>query len=335
MFEAVAEQAKTLIKPFKTLPLEKPFNRNGKNTIQEHLVMHLSDEHADQTVKAHQVGGFEEYNFRIALSRAEYYVKTILKFTQESLSNYRFKNLTILSYGDHTSGEIHGSVGRSYFRNQFRNCLAIGQMQALMVRDLAPYFESVNVLCLPGNHGRRSVKKDFNGPWDNWDYLVSEVAASYCSNLPNVGFLIPDAFSANICIEGYWFHGFHGDDIQSFNSIPFYGIERKTRRLVALNAVQQKRIHAFFMGHFHKCSTLGDLDGEIIINGAWLATDPFVYNSLSGFSEPRQWIHGVHEAHGITWRLPVRLRSKNETSIFTRYKPVMSDVLGNRKVCIE
>ena len=88
--------------------------------------------------------------------------------------------LWVLAYGDYTSGEIHRACERSYYRNQFKNCLAIGQLHALMYRDLAAHFEQVHVLYLAGNHGRRTPKKDYLGANDNWDYLVAEIARLHC-----------------------------------------------------------------------------------------------------------------------------------------------------------
>lgn len=312
IFEALKDEIGQAIKPLTKLPQGKPWLKSGKNLIEEHLVMHLSDEHADQVVKKHQTGGIENYNFKVALARAERYISTTLKFTQETLSNYRFPVLHLLSYGDHTSGEIHGGASRSYFRNQFRNCMAIGQMQALMIRDLAPHFETVNVLCLPGNHGRRTAKKDYYGAWDNWDYLVSEVAASHCRDIENVNFNIPDSFSANVDILGHGFNVSHGDDVKSWNSIPWYGIERRTRRLTALNNAQGRKIDNFVCGHFHNPAMVDQLAGEILVNGPWIATDPYAFESLSTYSIPSQLIHGVHEKHGISWRLKVRLKEAIE-----------------------
>jgi len=40
-----------------------------------------------------------------------------------------------------------------------RNCLAMGQLHALMYRDLAAHFEQVNILYLSGNHGRRTQRQ--------------------------------------------------------------------------------------------------------------------------------------------------------------------------------
>src|SRR5690606_5648113 len=106
-----------------------------------------------------ECGGLEAYNFPIACARAEHYVDTVLEWTQGTLGNkFDFPRLTILAYGDQTSGEIHGHTQRSYFRNQFKNSFAIGQLLSLMIRDLSPRFAEVNVVCLAGNHGRRTPK---------------------------------------------------------------------------------------------------------------------------------------------------------------------------------
>jgi len=320
LFEAVMGEVKEICTPLVFQP-KKIIIPKKKHTVEEDLVLHLSDEHMDESVLPHQVQGLEEYTFPIAMRRAENFVDRTLKFTQQTLSNYKFKNLWILAYGDHTSGEIHDSVSRSYFQNQFRNCFAIGQVHAFMINDLAPYFENVKVVYIAGNHGRRSAKKDYHGAWNNWDYMVGETAKLLCQNMKNVEFLIPDAFNINININGFNFAIEHGDDIKSWNSIPFYGLERKSRRLIALNAMQGRQIHYTVYGHFHKPSTFGDIgDTETIINGTWKATDPYGLGNFSGFVEPSQWIHGVHVENGLSWRLKLRLRSDDEKQGPQRYK---------------
>lgn len=308
LYQAVVEELQSLVSPVDPLPDARKSTKVKK--VEEHLVMHLSDEHADEVVEPSEVGGIEHYDFPIALCRAETYVDTVIKFTQECLNNYTFPTLHIFSYGDHTSGQIHGNEERSYYRNLMKSSLAIGQMQALMIRDLAPYFQQVNVVCVPGNHGRRTVKKNYseNGPFDNWDYLISKIAELHCKQIKNVKFLIPPSFSVNYKIGEHTFCIFHGDEILSWNSIPFYGIERKTRRLVALHHSTSEKVNYFVMGHFHSCSSMSDLKGETFINGAWIGTDSYSYNRFSGYREPMQLIHGVNDKHGVTWRLPVKLK---------------------------
>lgn len=319
-YDGIIEEIGQIVKPLVPFPTQIIKREQQKKLIIEDAVMHLSDEHADETVLPHTVQGLEDYNFPVACVRAEKYVKTVIDITQNTLANYRFPNLWILAYGDHTSGEIHGSVDRSYYKNQFRNMFAIGQMHALMFRDLAPYFENVFVVYVPGNHGRRSIKKDYHGAWDNWDYGVAQTAQLLCKDIKNTTFIIPDAFSVKLNIQNHNFVVAHGDDIKGWNCIPYYGMERKSRRLIALNAANGVQINYFVYGHFHTPSTLGDLKGETIINGSWKATDPYVFESLSSYTEPSQWLHGVHPDQGITWRYKIKLRGPNEHLGPQRYK---------------
>lgn len=316
--EAIIEELRRTVVPLKPLPTLYKIKKGKKHV--EDVVMHLSDEHMDEIVNPDQVQGFENYNFPVACRRAETYVEKVIDITQNTLNNYHFENLWILAYGDHTSGEIHDAVDRSYYRNQFRNSFAISQVHACMIRDLAPYFKNVNVVYVSGNHGRRSQKKDHNAAWNNWDYAIGQCASLLCKDIPNAKFLLPDAYSIRLKIRQHTFHVEHGDDIRSWNSVPFYGMERKSRRLVALNATQGNQIHYFVFGHFHKPSTLGDLNGETIINGTWKATDAYIFGEHSGYVEPSQWLHGVHDKQGITWRFKIYLRSPDELSGPKRYR---------------
>lgn len=323
VFEALVDELQQTVKPIKPLPSVVKVGTN-KDKIHESLVMHLSDEHADSIVLPHQVGGLERYDLRIALRRAEVYVDTVIRFTQQTLSNYAFDNLYILAHGDHVSGEIHGATDHSVYRNSFRNALAVGQMHALMYRDLCAHFPRIHVLYLSGNHGRRSIKKDYHRPQDNWDYLVAEIAKLHCADLTNVDFSIPDSYSACLDIEGYGFAVAHGDDIRSWNGIPWYGIERRTRRWGAISAATDRKINYYCFGHFHNAATQAALNGETILNGSWVACDPYAFNALAVFSEPAQWIHGVHAAHGVSWRLNVKLRTEREHLGPKRYSPVLN-----------
>jgi len=331
LFRAVVDEMERVVTPFKALPKVRPsYKLAKKHDVIEHLVMHLSDGHHDQIVVPEECGGLECHDFSVSLCRAERYVDTVLKWTQQTLApTFYFPELTILAYGDHTSGEIHGHVNRSYFRNQFKNSLAIGQLHSLMVRDLAPYFEVINIVYVPGNHGRRSQKKDYHGAQDNWDYLIAKTAELYCQDLKNVHFTIPDSYSINLDINGIGFCIFHGDDIRSNMGIPWYGLERRQRRVMALNRVQGgPPIRYYCCGHFHRPAMTTEVDGEMLVNGPWIATDAYAYNALSAYSVPTQLVHGVNPKYGITWRLPVKLCVDYEKQGPKRYRINMMEEVG-------
>ena len=320
LFKAIVGEIDKRAKPFAALPWA--VNCRQKAKITEHCVLHLSDGHHDQVIRPEQVNGLEEYNFPISCARGERLVETVLEWTQDTMApKFYFPVLWVLAYGDHSSGEIHKACERSYYRNQFKNCLAIGQLHALMYRDLAQRFEHVNVLYLSGNHGRRTPRKDYYGANDNWDYLIAEIARLHCRAIDNVHFQIPNAWSANVNINGVGFNIAHGDDCRSNLGIPWYGLVRRQKGLIALGAAAgNQRVRYYCVGHHHAASTLSDIDGELMINGAWLGTDPFVYNSLASYREPAQWLHGVNPKHGITWRLDCKLRHPSEKQGPRRYQ---------------
>ena len=70
------------------------------------------------------------------------------------------------------------------------------------------------------------------------------------------------------------------------------------------------------------------MNGELLINGAWVATDAYVFNAFSGYSEPTQLLHGVNKKYGITWRLPIKLRSERDRYAPQRYVIDMMEDVG-------
>jgi hypothetical protein len=331
LFQAVANEMERIVKPMKALPPgRKSYGKPKEAEYVEDVVMHLSDGHHDQIVVPEECGGLERHDFTTSICRAEHYVDTVLKWTQRTLApQFHFPRLHVFAYGDHTSGEIHGHTSRSYFRNAFKNSMAIGQLHALMYRDLAAYFKDICVYYVPGNHGRRSQKKNFHGAHDNWDYLVAKTAQLYTADLLNVQFVIPNAFSINVDINGIGFNIFHGDDIKSSMGIPWYGLERQQYRLAALGGSTGNPVRYYCCGHFHRPGTTTLLNGEMMINGTWVATDAYAFNSFAGFTEPTQILHGVHPEKGVSWRLPVRLRDiRREKLGPQRYKIDLMDEVG-------
>jgi hypothetical protein len=141
-----------------------------------------------------------------------------------------------------------------------------------------------------------------------------------CIDLPSVDFTIPESYSVNLDINGVGFNISHGDDVRSNGGIPWYGLVRRQKSLVALNSAYGRTpLRYFVIGHHHTSSSLSDINGEMIVNGAWLGTDSYSFNSFAGYREPVQLIHGVNPIHGITWKLGVKLRTPGEKSGPKRY----------------
>lgn len=323
LFNQLAADCEELIQP---LTPPKPLHvKKSDVETEETVVLHLSDEHMDQVILPDHVGGMERYDLSIAMARAERLIDTVIRFTQFNMKHHRFPRIVVLAYGDHVNGEIHNAKDHSEYRNTLRNVIACGQVHGQMLRDLSSYFEHVQAVYVPGNHGRRTKTKEHNGPLNNWDYLVAEIARAHVKEIENISVMVPDSFDCMLEIENHTFHVKHGDDIKGWNGIPWYGIERATRRLTALFAAQDRAPNYFCLGHFHNASSQQHTTGETFVNGAWLATTPFGYNAFSDAKRPMQLLHGVHHKHGASWRLPVYIRHPEELNGPKRYSVSFAD----------
>lgn len=335
LFKEAAEVAASHIKPVKAPPVPKP--KKGRNLVKETAVLVLSDGHHDQVVKSDSVGGLEEYNFDISCRRAERLVDGVIRFCTETLSNYSFDKLVVLSLGDSTSGEIHDAEKRSAFGNQFKNSLAIGHLHGLMVRDLAAHFPKIEVHCVSGNHGRRTHSKEYTGPQNNWDYMVSKIGETLTSNLGSVSWNIPDSFDSVVDICGHGFHISHGDDVSNSGGNPWQGLRKRHERQIAIHRGTRSNPEKSFLsgveidyhviGHHH---TRGFVNGNgvgYICNGAWLATDPYAYQKLGVAGPPEQVLFGVNKDRGTTWQLPISLYG-NDKAKKCRYDVIKEALNG-------
>lgn len=329
-----AEIGADLTVPFK--PVAPPKVSKSKHKVSETFCVINSDGHHDQVVRPEEVGGLESYNFPVSLRRAEVFVDGIIRYAHKTLSGYNFPRLVVFDLGDSTSGEIHDAERRSAFGNQFKNCLAIGNLKAAMYRDLAAHFPSIEIVCTSGNHGRRTHRKEYaGGAHNNWDYMVNKVCQQALSDQPNVLFRMPNSWDQIIDVEGFAFHASHGDDVASSAGNPWNGLQTLHKSNSGIHRgsgtnqpfCNGREIDYYCIGHHH---TIGAVDGNgvgYICNGAWLGTDPYAYQSLRVAGRPQQMMFGVHKDHGKTWNLPLHLDG-NDRAKKCRYDKVLDCIDG-------
>jgi hypothetical protein len=305
--------------PFSSFAPYKPgakttSGRKNTSKIKESAILIISDIHGDQEILAKRTQGLEDYNFDVACIRAQHIVDTTITHLKDNMTKYDFDTLYIAGLGDFVNGDIHNAQEHSKWRNALKNSMGVGELIAMMITDLSVYFKKIVFCSVSGNHGRRQPKKDYRGAHNNWDYLVAAHACTRLQPLIDSGRLeveIPDAWTLGLTIEGWNFVLNHGDDMKSWNGIPHYGIERKTRRLSAIGAVNGFIPHYYLYGHFHTLSTSQHTTGEVVMNGSWAGTDEYALEALGAYSEPYQWLMGIHKDYGLTWRLPIKLRAND------------------------
>jgi len=307
----------------KTIPRLKPLKaskiKTSKARKKQDLVLVLSDGHNDAEVTLEKTGGLEEYNFHVSCNRGENLVKAVQEMVRDQ-TNYDFQRLHILSLGDSTCGEIHGAVKHSTYGEVLKNSMAIAQLYALMIRDMAPLFKEVTYVGLSGNHGRRTPTKEHHAPQNNFDYLINKFIAAHLSDIKNIEFIIPDSFDYDHLIRGKAFHLAHGDDVRGTGGNPFRAYMTQRRNRIALSPISGRPPAQYHViGHHHIAASLQDVDGELLVNGAWLGTDPYAYNAFTGYRAPTQLLFSVDD-DGIDLRKYVAMRSEDDTTRESRYQ---------------
>jgi transcriptional regulator with XRE-family HTH domain len=316
--DGIVEQLAPVIQPIKPIKPVKLPRIEGK-VIDETLVLLLSDSHCDQVITPEEVDGLEDFDFPVAARRAEVLVEELLKFAMVSLKNFRFKKLCILGLGDYTSGQIHGAHQRSYFGDQFTNDLAIAQLFSQMFVELAAHFETVEVLSVVGNHGRLTEKIEFHkeSVAANHDTLIMKIAEVHCAAIKNIKFEFPAGLSTIKEIEGFNFFCHHGHGKKGSGET-WARAKRKSQTIVPLH---KGAVHYFVSGHFHTEGIVTVSGGACMIgNGAWPGCDQYSYQNIDEAGTPSQTIFGVHKRNGVTWRLPLQLRTEDEKAGPTRYQ---------------
>lgn len=281
----------------------------GKDTVTETMVLHWSDWHAYETVSAERTRGFGEYSGKIFGQRVRAMVERHLsiKRRMERGGGWRFPKLVIAVNGDLVSGTIHEVERHSDAPNVVMAVFGCAHVLASAIRDLAGDFESVEVFCTSGNHGRlpdarRMQQKD---PTRSWDTAIALYAREMCRTMPHVRWYIPDSYSVAFDVEGWRFLQTHGHDVKSWNQIPHYGINRMVSNLNALEASRGTPIHYFLFGHHHNKTSLDHAAGEWFINGSLIGATEFSVQGMGRADKPSQWLLAVHPEHGVTHRWPL------------------------------
>lgn len=282
--------------------------RVPKGAVTETALFHWSDWHYGEVVLPERVRGYNSYDQDVATSR----VRSVVANGRGILDRlrtggYHFDGAVVAVNGDLVTGTIHELEKHSNGKVITQSVAECGALLAEAIRDLAADFPWVNVFCTVGNHGRLpdARRMEQKSPLRNWDALVAMFAQVALRECKNVTVTIPDAYAVGYDIGGHAFLQQHGHDVKSWNGIPWYGIQRYTSRIVALEASQSRPTPTFLFGHFHTATSLPHPGGETFINGSLIGATEYAVNALGAADRPAQWLLGVHPEHGVTHRWPV------------------------------
>jgi hypothetical protein len=310
--ESTVEQlAATIRAECQPLPAVRPAAirppREGATPVD--AVLLLSDEHADSKIHAAGAWGLERYDFNVFRARLHRLVQGTSGWLTKWLPLHRPERLWIFKLGDAIEGEIH--PGPRHFANPVSAAIATGDAEAHAVQALhAITGLPVIVVCVNGNHGRRSPRKEYPDPHSHFDFLVATQLATRLSDQDGITVLAPKAWTAFCDVRGWVFALNHGDDTRGTWGIPWYGFTRRASRVQAAVGAAGARVDYLVYGHYHDAALTPAGGAQSWHNSAFPATSPFAAETMQGFTRPQQWLFIVDDDRGVQLPVPIYLRDE-------------------------
>lgn len=286
----------------------KPFTVNlDKTYSEETIVLMISDIQAGTYISSEASGGLNEYNWSILEKQ---FVQLYIGL-EEIVTRHK-KVAPIKSLHVHLIGDI--VEGYDIFKGQTRQIDTEITEQAIGVKDLLcdflqkalHLFDKIHVVGVPGNHGRIGTKGE-NLHYVSWDYIVYKWMESELKNYPNITWQLSKSWWQIDTIYGFNFLLFHGDDIRSWQGIPYYGIDRAAKNYNELLELLGLKYNYLEIGHFHVPSELSGVTTEKFINGCWPGGSLYSMKGLVTANYPVQKLFAVHPTQGVTYRYPIKL----------------------------
>lgn len=290
-FEQLAETLSEVVEPLEFVAPKIDWASAVKGKHPVDMCVALSDEHGDEVVVGPATWGLERYNYDIFCLRLERYANIIAEYATQHLPKHNVERLNIFKLGDAIHGEGHGNKYRNHFGNTMRGAIAVADAESEAIAWMLQYIPYINLVSIPGNHPRTTVKKDHVDPHDNFDFMITALMASRLHNYIAEGRLdihAPKSWTAFVDVRGKVMALNHGDDVKGTWGIPWYGFSKKQARVQALVARKNAKVDFFWYGHYHTDVAATEAGAREVHTGAFTMTDGWTAEAVASGGEPMQ-----------------------------------------------
>ena len=264
----------------------------------------LSDWHYGAVVDPADVMNINRYNEDIAEARMnEYFHKLVQHAQRQGVTRL---HLSLL--GDMIEGMIQPDSEQSQNIEQFEQMFRAARIITQNLQEISHYFEEIEIVTKPGNHGRDrpgkpSVHDEPHKNYDNGVYkLIEKDAGDVIDRMRiepvHIGLQTPfDTGITYIDHHGHKFgKGGNGYNPTS-NAIGKNG--SMMDRLVEEMKDGPQSMDYIIIGHFHNMTELKTFNYKTVyVNGSIVGATPFSVNVLHKADPPEQFVLLVHEDEG-------------------------------------
>ena len=300
----------------------------GFDTPQEGVAL-FSDLHYYSKIDRRASNGLAEYNEDIARERLIRWRDGLLRFTQMSQVVVKLNTLHILALGDDLEGhgEMFGSQALQMSESIIFQVQGFAEDMVSIILSLLQRYEHINIVKVPGNHGRTTARAKSSYTPDNFETLAWRQIAERVryqtggewretlngnSHLEGglVDFHIIKGAIGFIEIQGWLCALRHGQNIKGLQATYTGAIDNKLR----LNSVIGEHINYYFKAHLHEAqSAEHEINGEIIQNGCFVGPSLLsIEMSRAASNIPSQEFMLFHPRRGKTHHYRIHLATVDE-----------------------
>lgn len=277
--EDIKEVFNSFIKNSK-FKVHKPVKQVSSSKISSRtIVAHLSDTHFGALVDKKELGGINEYNYRIACRRIAHFCNNLVNY---KVDKRKETDLVLVLNGDILAGIIHSrEFGVELLSKQFIMSLSI-LIQAISY--LAQNYKKVTVYASSGNHDRMihkgSTDRATIHKWDSYATMVFFSLKEKFKEFKNVTIEVPKTPYIDFYIQNRRVFATHCDTVVALGNtsktVPIDGIANQINKINNSDLVKEDKFQIFMFAHVHSIMSTITNNGEyVFINGSVLGSDQF------------------------------------------------------------
>jgi Calcineurin-like phosphoesterase len=273
----------------------KPPSGVGSRTV----IIHLSDLHCGEVVNIEDMGGLNRFNIEIFKARLGRIARSAVSLMSEHWSGAAPERIVVILGGDLVNGDHRLESAKTndvFMAPGVRVCATHIAGVIRELNKIAP----VDVLSVPGNHGRDSIMIEAkNFARHSFDTLVSSLVEMILHDIPTIRFFAPMSGDAILRIYGISFAVIHGQrEIRGGQGFvgPFAAILRGWQKTLAYFAAQGEKVDMVISGHMH---TAGFIPAFGIANGSLVGPNEYSRDLRAKPEPASQNMITVHSELGV------------------------------------
>jgi predicted phosphodiesterase len=289
-------------------------------------LINASDWHWGERVSYDQTGGANRFNRVIATRRVRVLYDTITDLCFNHMTNPNYPGCVLCLSGDMITGAIHDDLRETNDGPVTWSVIEVENNIIGLIIALAKKFGRVFVPCVPGNHGRNTIKpRAKNRVFDSYEWLIYVHIEQYFKKHPeyHVDVHVPNGVDAHFNIFGHRFMQTHGDTLGVKGGDGIIGALGPIARGAVKVGTQQraagKDFDTLIIGHYHIYIPRGDAT-PVMCNGSLIGPNEYSQLILRvPGSRPSQSLAFVHHKHGFTAQWPMYVDEKKMADARTKW----------------